>query len=457
MSIADPLPESVDEIGDPNLQARRGQNLRWLLIIGFASLIGGLIFYMMNFKAPSGAAQQQKALRQRSLATANVAAPAAISPEAENTRLRGQMTDMQQQMQAIMDQNAQLSAQNDSYNQNINGYSNSTPQVEVPRTRPVEPYETNGSYSKAPGDAASHPPPSAASPLFMDKVDGGEGAQAVMAASGPQGTPRRAIRLVGAVSGSETPSALPEATGASSGATLEAKDKAKDEERLTLVDTDAYVAPNAYVKAKVLVGVDMQTGISATTDPKPVLFRIEGRAIGVGANGKFQTSDLNGCLVNGAAFAELSSEKVYIKLQKITCAAGNNQTLVSKVDGYVTYKGKAGVRGRVVSREGNFASKAMVAGTLQGLGQAMSTNVQRAQSSLSATGSGASLSTAPLTGAQIAQDMIGSGVGSASSMLADYYIKRAEQYQPVIEMPTGMHVELVFLDGFRFTTKTGLK
>jgi conjugal transfer pilus assembly protein TraB len=44
---------------------------------------------------------------------------------------------------------------------------------------------------------------------------------------------------------------------------------------------------------------------------------------------------------------------------------------------------------------------------------------------------------------------VGSGVSGAASMLADYYIKRAEQYQPVIEMPTGIEVELVFLAGFR--------
>jgi conjugal transfer pilus assembly protein TraB len=34
-------------------------------------------------------------------------------------------------------------------------------------------------------------------------------------------------------------------------------------------------------------------------------------------------------------------------------------------------------------------------------------------------------------------------------MLADCYIKRAEQYQPVIEMPTGISIEIVFLSGFQ--------
>lgn len=435
MSIPDPIPESVDDVGNPNLQAKRGQNLRWLLIIGAAAVIGGLIFYVMNFKKPAGAnVLQQKAMEQRSLATANVAAPAAISPEAENTKLRGQMADLQQQLQTTMDKNAQLTSQNQSLSQPSMVLNDPPVQTYIPRTRQGAAYNQTGAQTQATGDAASIPPAqSAASPLFSSAGTGaGEGAR----------TPKRSIRLVAV---GNSPEASPaSAAAAADGASID---------KVSVYDSSQYVAPNSYVTAKVLVGVDMQTGISATADPKPVLFRIEGRAIGVGQDGKYQTSDLTGCLVNGAAFAELSSEKVYIKLQKITCPVDGNKTLVSKVDGYVTYMGKSGVRGRVVSREGNFAGKAMVAGTLQGLGQAMSTNVQRSQTAITTTGSGGSLATVPLTSSQIAQDAVGTGVGNASSMLADYYIKRAEQYQPVIEMPTGMDVELVFLDGFRFTTK----
>ena len=443
MSIPDPIPESVDDVGNPNLQAKRGQNLRWLLIIGAAALIGGLIFYVMNFKKPAGAnGLQQKALEQRSMATANVAAPAAISPEAENTKLRGQMADLQQQLQTTMDQNAQLTAQTQGQYQGVGQPSvvlNDPPvQTYAQRTRQGVAFNQTGSQPQAPGGAASIPPAQSAAPPLFSSANGGAGEGAT--------APKRSIRLLTVGNGPDASPAAPVATA--DGASID---------KVSVFDSSQYVAPNSYVSAKVLVGVDMQTGISATADPKPVLFRIEGRAIGVGADGKYQTSDLTGCLVNGAAFAELSSEKVYIKLQKITCPVDGNKTLVSKVDGYVTYMGKSGVRGRVVSREGNFAGKAMVAGTLQGLGQAMSTNVQRSQTAITTTGTGGSLATVPLSSSQIAQDAVGTGVGNASSMLADYYIKRAEQYQPVIEMPTGMDVELVFLDSFRFTTKGGGK
>ena len=66
----------------------------------------------------------------------------------------------------------------------------------------------------------------------------------------------------------------------------------------------------------------------------------------------------------------------------------------------------------------------------------------------SITGQGA-LAAQELTPGQIATGSVGTGVSQAASMLADYYIKRAEQYQPVIEMPTGIQVELVFLSGFQ--------
>lgn len=40
-----------------------------------------------------------------------------------------------------------------------------------------------------------------------------------------------------------------------------------------------------------------------------------------------------------------------------------------------------------------------------------------------------------------------SGLGKAGEMLSDYYIKRAEQYQSVIDVPTGVEVEIVFQEG----------
>ena len=42
---------------------------------------------------------------------------------------------------------------------------------------------------------------------------------------------------------------------------------------------------------------------------------------------------------------------------------------------------------------------------------------------------------------------LGQGAGGAADTVSKYLIERAEQYQPVVEMPTGIDVEIVFLDG----------
>jgi conjugal transfer pilus assembly protein TraB len=52
-----------------------------------------------------------------------------------------------------------------------------------------------------------------------------------------------------------------------------------------------------------------------------------------------------------------------------------------------------------------------------------------------------------LSPSDIAQGGLGQGVAQSGDMVSKYLIERAEQYQPVVEMPTGLDVEVVFLDG----------
>ncbi|MEM9093941.1 MAG: TrbI/VirB10 family protein [Pseudomonadota bacterium] len=212
-----------------------------------------------------------------------------------------------------------------------------------------------------------------------------------------------------------------------------------------------YVPPNAYAKAHVLVGVDMSTGVRLTADPKPVLMRITGPAYSVLERGKRLDVDLTGCLVNGAAHAELSSERVYVKLQKITCDRGDGVVAESPVQGYIAQLGKVGVRGRVVSREGDIVSKALVAGVVGGFGRGIARNTDQLFAGGIAGASGGAttiIGNQPLSAGDIAAGGLGEGLSTAADTVSDYLIDRAEQYQPVIEMPTGVDVEIVFLNGF---------
>ena len=57
-----------------------------------------------------------------------------------------------------------------------------------------------------------------------------------------------------------------------------------------------------------------------------------------------------------------------------------------------------------------------------------------------------------MNGGDIAKAGIGGGAGQAAKTLSDYYIKRAEQYHPIIPIGAGNEVTMVFQDGFQLET-----
>ena len=209
-------------------------------------------------------------------------------------------------------------------------------------------------------------------------------------------------------------------------------------------DSENYLPPNSIATAKVVVGVDATTNTKSQTDPLPVVLRITGPARSVYAGGKLLKTNLVGCMVNGAAMADLSSEKVYVKLQRMTCPQPGGRVAVSEVKGFIAFGGKTGVRGRVVSRAGNLVGQAFIAGTLGGFGRGFSAN---SQSLLTAPTVSVNGQKSTLSPSDIAQGGLGQGVAQSADMVSKYLIERAEQYQPVVEMPTGLDVEVVFLDG----------
>jgi len=209
-------------------------------------------------------------------------------------------------------------------------------------------------------------------------------------------------------------------------------------------DSPNYLPPNSIAQAKVVVGVDAATNVRSQSDPLPVLLRITGPARSVFAQGSLLRTQVQGCMVNGAAYGDLSSEKVYVKLQRMTCPQTGGRYAVSEVKGFISFGGKVGLRGRVVSREGGLIGQAFLAGMAGGFGRGFSAN---ANSIFSGTTVSVDGERQKLAAGDILKGGLGEGVSKAGDTVSDYLIERAEQYQPVIEMPTGADVEVVFLDG----------
>ena len=213
----------------------------------------------------------------------------------------------------------------------------------------------------------------------------------------------------------------------------------------TYTDSINYLPPNSFASAKVIVGVDASAGVNSQTDPLPVVLRVTGPARSVYQNGKLLTTKIEGCLINGAARGDLSSEKVYVKLQKMTCPQPGGRYAVSEVKGFIAFGGKTGVRGRVVSREGSLAMQAFLAGLVSGGGNALNTAFNQPLATIANDGEG-SINRTPNFGS-VGLRALGGGAAESGKDVSKYLIERAEQYQPVIEMPTGIDVEIVFLEG----------
>ncbi len=210
-----------------------------------------------------------------------------------------------------------------------------------------------------------------------------------------------------------------------------------------------YIPAGSYASSVVISGVDASVGVSSQSEPRPVLFRVTGKAKSAATNGDIQEVDIAGCVVTGAASGDLSSEKVFVRLLKMACSREEGKVFETNIQGYVAGLGKAGVRGDVVSREGDFVFKSFLAGIASGAGNGLA---QRFANPIA-------LPSGLATQQSSAQDIVGSGIGkgieSSSSRLSEYLIKRAEQYQPVISMAAGIDVELVFIDGVYLDGKGG--
>lgn len=197
----------------------------------------------------------------------------------------------------------------------------------------------------------------------------------------------------------------------------------------------------AFAQAVLIGSVDANCGVSSTSDPKPVLLRIL-------ENGTLPNnfrSKLKRCVAIGASHGDLSSERVYIRLERMSCIdKRTGEVIETDVAGYIAGEdGKAGIRGVVVDRSGSMLSRAAIGGFFGGISQYMQGSImnQKLSELTKDTNSQAIFNVDAFKqgGAQ--------GVGSALDKLSDYYIKRAEQLQPVIQVAAGRTVDIVFTHG----------
>lgn len=210
-----------------------------------------------------------------------------------------------------------------------------------------------------------------------------------------------------------------------------------------------YIPTGSISKVTLLNGMDAPTMAKAKTDPIPVLMKVNDLSI---LPNKYNY-DLKECFILGEGYGDLSSERVYIRTNNLSCISNSGKTIDMAFKGMVTGEdGKAGLRGRVVSKQGAILARTIMANFVSAVGTAFGNQGNTIIDSISATtGINTSTQTNSNTASETFKAGVYQGMASGANKLADFFLKLADQVYTVIEIDANRNVEVIS------TSKTILK
>lgn len=246
----------------------------------------------------------------------------------------------------------------------------------------------------------------------------------------PAPPPPPVEKTVGAI-GAATSSILPGAVG---------KDGAAGSKK----KTRTIYLPPGFMKARLLTGIDALASRDATSNPEPLIARVQAPAVlpnDVKAN-------LSGCFVIGNATGSLAKERVEVQLVSLSCVDFDEQSVVDQpIKGYFAdTDGKKGLSGKVVTRAGAALARSFIAGTVSGF----SSSVENSFGDLSTSALG---SVRSLDATDAAKSGLAGGLAKASDKLTDFYLDLARQAGPIVEVGAAKEVVVVIQEGVALEIK----
>jgi len=210
-----------------------------------------------------------------------------------------------------------------------------------------------------------------------------------------------------------------------------AKDRKKEEA--------TWLPSGSFMKAVTLSGIDAPTAGSSQSEPYPVLLGITDLSV---LPNRFKMN-LRECFIIGAGYGNLSDERAYIRTETLSCVRNDGTVIDVSLKGHVVGEdGKLGMRGRLVSKQGQKIAMALVTGMLGSFSQAF--RPQTATVLQLGTEDSGVFRYKP--GDILEAGALG-GVGNALNKIADYYLKMADRIFPIIEVDAGREVEVIVLKG----------
>ncbi|WP_367120061.1 TraB/VirB10 family protein [Sphingomonas sp.] len=276
-----------------------------------------------------------------------------------------------------------------------------------------------------PGEAPAYPPAPPEAKGAADEIP----APPIAPAAPPAPPAPPTERQIGAIGGATATQA---AEGGASGGAASKKGK-----------RTIYLPPG-FMKARLLTGIDALASRDATSNPEPIIARVQAPAVlpnEVKAN-------LAGCFVVGNATGSLAKERVEIQLVSISCVDFESHAVVDQaIKGFfVDADGKKGLSGKVVTRAGATLARSFIAGTIAGISQ----SVEGSFGSLSTSALG---SVRSLDAGDAIKSGVAGGLSKSSDKLTDFYLDLARQAGPVVEVGAAKDVVVVVQEGLALEIK----
>ena len=207
-------------------------------------------------------------------------------------------------------------------------------------------------------------------------------------------------------------------------------------------DSEDYLPSGSFMPAIILGGIDAPTGLISKDNPHPVLLRIDKQA----RLPNLIRKDLRECFVLAAGYGDIASERALIRTERLSCKKLEGGYLDTQLRGFIVGEdGRAGVRGKLVTKQGQILQRSLLAGIGAGLSEIITT--QRSDQIRVATTPNDNVQIPSLSLDSYAVAGLGRGLSSSLDRLSNYYISLAERIYPVIEVGAGRTVDIVVQEG----------
>lgn len=209
----------------------------------------------------------------------------------------------------------------------------------------------------------------------------------------------------------------------------------------------AYLPLGSFFEVVLLNGMDAPTNAAAQKNPTPVLARVKSTAI---LPNRFNHNIID-CFVLVSGYGSLSSERALLRGEGISCVASDGKVFESgksEFDGYVVGEdGRAGLRGRLVSKQGQVIARSIAAGMLTGAAQMITPTATPGIN----INSGTSYNLPPA--GSVAQSMVGQGLNNAAQAVSKFYLEVAREMTPVVEIDAGRKATFILQKGLEIREK----